>query len=178
MTDRPHTLVIGYGNPGRADDGLGPALADAVERADIPGVRAIAAFQLQVEHAAEIALVPRVVFADACTGDGPPCALRRLHPRAAQSFSTHSVRPEAVLALARDVFGWVGDAYLLAIRGEAFDAFEESLSPAGAAALGQAAGLLLPALRRADIDSAVTLGPTDDSGTPLTGSTRCGTAST
>ena len=31
-------LVIGYGNPGRLDDGLGPALAEAVEKLDLPGL--------------------------------------------------------------------------------------------------------------------------------------------
>ena len=32
------TLLIGYGNPGRLDDGLGPALAEAVAKLAIPGV--------------------------------------------------------------------------------------------------------------------------------------------
>ena len=31
-------LLLGYGNPGRLDDGLGPALAAQVERLALPGV--------------------------------------------------------------------------------------------------------------------------------------------
>ena len=33
-------LVIGYGNPGRLDDGLGPAFAAQVERLQLPDVSA------------------------------------------------------------------------------------------------------------------------------------------
>lgn len=175
MTAPGETLVIGYGNPGRVDDGLGPAIAEAVERAALPGVRTLAAFQLQVEHAAEIALAARVVFADAWAGPGPECSLRRLLPRRSQSFSTHLVAPEAVLALASDVFAWQGPAYLLAVRGEVFDSFGEGLSPAGERALERAAALLIPALRDGDLDRALT---THDTGTPSRGSNTCGTANT
>ena len=45
-------LLIGYGNPGRLDDGLGPALAAAVEKLAIPGVTVDADYQLNVEDAA------------------------------------------------------------------------------------------------------------------------------
>jgi DNA-binding response OmpR family regulator len=42
-------LVIGYGNPGRLDDGLGPALAETLQRLDLPGVTVDADYQLTAE---------------------------------------------------------------------------------------------------------------------------------
>ena len=32
------TLLLGWGNPGRLDDGLGPALAETIERLALPGL--------------------------------------------------------------------------------------------------------------------------------------------
>ena len=97
-------LVIGYGNPGRCDDGLGPALAEAVERLHLPGVTVEADYQLTVEDAAAAAAHRYVVFADASVGGREPFFFRAVHPAGGTSFSTHSVEPEAVLALARDLF--------------------------------------------------------------------------
>ncbi len=62
----PRVLVYGYGNPGRLDDGLGPALVRELSRR---GLRAEAdletAYQLQVEDAARVAEYDLVIFADA-----------------------------------------------------------------------------------------------------------------
>ncbi|MBV8574206.1 MAG: hypothetical protein JOZ58_04080, partial [Acetobacteraceae bacterium] len=35
---RPRVLVLGYGNPGRQDDGLGPAAVAEIDRRAFPGV--------------------------------------------------------------------------------------------------------------------------------------------
>lgn len=43
-------LLIGYGNPGRGDDGLGPALAAAIEAMELPGVTVEADYQLMVDQ--------------------------------------------------------------------------------------------------------------------------------
>ena len=43
------TLVIGYGNPGRRDDGLGPSFADILAAEGIPGVDVDSDYQLTVE---------------------------------------------------------------------------------------------------------------------------------
>ena len=54
-TEAADILLIGFGNPGRLDDGLGPALADAIEKLALPGVTVESNYQLTVEDAAEIA---------------------------------------------------------------------------------------------------------------------------
>ncbi len=48
-------LVIGFGNPAREDDGIGPAVADRLEESGIDGVVVDADYQLTVENAADVA---------------------------------------------------------------------------------------------------------------------------
>lgn len=177
MSDRT-TVVIGYGNPGRLDDGLGPALAEAVEREAIVGVEALTDYQLSAEHAAEIAPHGVVVFADAAGAGAGPFFLRRLLPRAAHAFSTHAMRPEAVLALAERTVGWRGEAYLLGIRGYAFNAFGEGLSGPARENLLAATHALVRALRAGSIGGFVTGGAMNDSARECAGGAGCMKAST
>ena len=62
MDSESKTLFIGYGNPGRLDDGLGPAMAEAVEKLNLPGVVTDSDYQLTVEDAAEVAKYDLVIF--------------------------------------------------------------------------------------------------------------------
>jgi hydrogenase maturation protease len=123
------TLILGWGNPGRLDDGLGPALVAAVGEAAPPGVTVESDYQLQVECAADVAQHERVVFVDADRSGAEPFWMRRLTPENGRlTFSTHSISPETVLGLARDLFAVEPEAWLLGIRGYDFDGFGEGLS--------------------------------------------------
>ena len=126
--DAKTVLVIGYGNPGRLDDGLGPALADALAESGIPGLTIESNYQLTVEDAATVAAHDVVVFADASVSGPAPFVFRPVEPRSAMSFSSHSISPAAVLALARDLFGASTRGHVLGIRGYCFDEFGERLS--------------------------------------------------
>jgi hydrogenase maturation protease len=128
IAGRTRVLLIGFGNPGRRDDGLGPALASAIEKLRLPGVTVETAYQLSVEDAAAVAEHDVVVFADADTADAEPFGFRRIEPVRAVSFSSHSVQPEALLALAEDLFGRRVEGYVLGIRGYAFNQYAERLS--------------------------------------------------
>ncbi len=125
----PRILVIGYGNPGRRDDGLGPALAAALEELALPGVTVDVDYQLTVEHAAAVAQHDVVVFADAAVRGAEPFEFRPLAPGEPATFSTHSVSPAGVLALARQCFQARTQGYVLALRGYEFNEFGEGLSP-------------------------------------------------
>lgn len=126
---KPETLILGWGNPGRGDDGLGPAFVQALSELGLPGVATDSDYQLQVENAAEVARYDRVLFVDADRSGAEPFWLGRLQPESASlAFSTHSVSPSAVLALARDLFQVEPEAWILGIRGYEFDEFEERLS--------------------------------------------------
>ncbi|MCE9636497.1 MAG: hydrogenase maturation protease [Planctomycetes bacterium] len=140
-------LVLGFGNPGRLDDGLGPAAARAIEAAAIPGVRTEAPYQLELEDAALAAEHDAVVFVDASRTESPPFGFREVRPRTHHEFTTHSLAPEAVLGVARDVLGATPRGFVLAIRGEEFDGFGEWLSAPAAAHLGAATRFLEDALR-------------------------------
>ena len=129
MSGKNTVLLIGYGNPGRRDDGLGPALAEAVEKLGLPGVTVDSDYQLIVEDAAAAAEHEVVVFADASVDGAEPFSFERLMPGGGElGFSSHSVEPEGVLALARDLFGATPKAYVLGIRGYEFNEFGEYLS--------------------------------------------------
>ena len=121
-------MLIGYGNPGRLDDGLGPALAEAIEKINLPDVTVDSDYQLTVEDAAVVAEHDIVIFADAAVDGQEPFFFKEIQPKSEISFSTHSIEPEAVLALAHDLFQSKTRAYVLGIRGYEFNDFGEKLS--------------------------------------------------
>ena len=121
-------LLIGYGNPGRLDDGLGPALADAIEELNLPNVTVDSDYQLTVEDAASVSEHDVVIFADAAVKGEEPFFFKEIQPNSDVSFSTHSIEPEAVLFLAHDLFKANTKAYALGMRGYEFDDFGEKLS--------------------------------------------------
>jgi len=173
----PRVLVLGYGNPGRLDDGLGAAVVREVGAMGLPGVEAEHDYQLNIEHAARIIGCPAVIFADACVGGQAPWFFRRLTPRRAESFSSHVMRPEAVLSFAADAFGWDGRAYLLGVRGHEFNAFEERLSGRARADMARLLPTLRAALESGDLDAMTTAGPLSDSATACNGGDPCVTTS-
>lgn len=134
-------LVLGYGNPGRQDDGLGPAAAAAIERLGWPEVTTQDNYQLVIEDAVELAAHDIVWFVDAIRSGDEACDIQRLAPAEDLDFSSHQLRPEVLLALAAQCCGRAPDAYLLAIRGYEFD-FAVGISPRAAANLAQAVALL------------------------------------
>ena len=140
-------LFIGYGNPGRRDDGLGPGLAERVERLCLPGVTVDSDYQLTVEDAEAAARHDVVIFADASVSGTEPFFFQRVAPNGAPGFSSHGVEPEEVLALAESLFGALPEAYVLGMRGYEFDAFGEGLSPRAAANLEQAEAFIAGAMR-------------------------------
>lgn len=144
---RPRVLLIGYGNPGRLDDGLGPALAEAVGQMGIPGVTVDADYQLNVEDAAAVAEHEHVIFADAAVSGREPFFFRRVEPAAEGGLGSHTLEPGAVLGLARSVFGARTEGWALGIRGYAFDEFGERLSEQALANLAAAAAFIEPLLR-------------------------------
>lgn len=144
----PRVLIYGYGNPGRLDDGLGPALARALAERDLGGPVTIeTAYQLNVEDAETVAAHDLVVFADADAACPAPFILRPLTAHAAAPFSTHSLEPEGVLALAQEHFACDAAAFTLGIRGYEFDGFGETLSSGAERNLDAATDYLCRVLR-------------------------------
>jgi hydrogenase maturation protease len=123
------TLIIGYGNPGRLDDGLGPALAERFQCLELPNLTVESDYQLNVEDAAQIAEYDIVVFADASTEAEPPFTFEPVAAEAGGlSFSSHSVSAPRLMGMVTELFGRQPEARMLAIRGYAFNEFCERLS--------------------------------------------------
>ena len=148
------TLVIGYGNPGRGDDGLGPALADRLAAMRLPGVEVLVDFQLKPEHALRLADSRRVIFADAAMNLSAPFRLSPLAPAETGDMTSHAMPPGVLLALARDLVGARPEAHVLAIGGEAFGQMHDGLSATARrnldAALAHLAGWLAQQDDRSD----------------------------
>ena len=139
-------LVIGYGNPGRGDDGLGPACVDAVARLRLDCVRCEQDYQPAIEDAVDVAAARAVIFVDAAV-DGPaPFFVEPVRPRAALGFSSHVLDPEGVMAIAARTFDATPPAWKVGIRGESFEAFRERISPRALENLAHAVAFLEAAL--------------------------------
>jgi hydrogenase maturation protease len=85
------TLVLAVGNLSRGDDAAGPLLAGRLLDTNLPGVEVLVEFQLQVEHALDLAGRERVIFIDACVDATEPWVERRLQmaPGPAHTVSPH-----------------------------------------------------------------------------------------
>ncbi len=124
-------LVIGYGNPGRLDDGLGPAFAEQVQALQLPDVSVESNYQLNIEDAELISRFDVVVFADASLDAQEPFDFRQMHPKPpVVGFSSHSITAESLLGLAGELFNATPQAHAMAIRGYDFNEFGEQISDA------------------------------------------------
>jgi hydrogenase maturation protease len=154
MTSTSRVLLIGFGNPGRLDDGLGPALAAALELLELPGVTIDSDYQLTVEDATAMQDIDVVLFCDAAVCGSEPFYVAEVTARTREvGFSTHSIDPQGVLALARDLFGAAPKAYVIGIRGYDFNEFGERLSERAQANLQAAQEFLVDVLRRGDLEA-------------------------
>lgn len=149
-------LLLGYGNPGRQDDGLGPALAEFFEKRNIPGVTVDADYQLTVEDAAAMAGHDIVIFADAAVSGPEPFDFRPVRPSESGGWSTHSISPEALMALAESLFSSRAQGYALAVRGYEFHPFTEEMTESAKKNLAEAIQFLDPLLIHKDFPSAAT----------------------
>jgi hydrogenase maturation protease len=150
------TLVAGFGNLFRRDDGLGSAVVNAVrERLGRPileplddgfddlghEVDTIVLHQLVPELAETIKDYSLLIFVDAHVGTIPETLHEeRLRAGFKAPLVSHQFRPSTVLALSDQMYGHVPETVLLSLRGYDFD-FGKGLSV-------QAADLVAPAADR------------------------------
>jgi hydrogenase maturation protease len=144
--NNPRILVLGYGNPGRQDDGLGPAVAAGIENLGWPNLTAFDDYQLNIEDAIDVAAHDVVWFVDATRTGPAPFAVYDVSPASSIEFTSHLLRPEALLAIARDCYDASPRAYLLAVRGYEFE-FIEALTPGATENLRAALAMLTDRIR-------------------------------
>ncbi|MDD5170196.1 MAG: hydrogenase maturation protease, partial [Syntrophales bacterium] len=138
------TLVIGYGNFDRADDGVAYGVINSLRRRlglnELPeeetglddlGRRVDSVFltQLTPELMDLLAGYDRIVFVDAHINSDPrPLQCSPVVPEAASLTFTHHITPALLLALMQALLNREPAGYLVSIRGYDFD-FHRGLSP-------------------------------------------------
>ena len=127
----PKILIFGYGNPGRGDDGLGPAFLEAVERLKLPQVECQTDMQLQVEYVIDLQGRDLVLFVDADMSCSAPFEFSEIEPVKDDSYTSHAMSPQALLHAYAHVFNEPAPVcFLLRIRGERFELGDELSSSA------------------------------------------------
>jgi hydrogenase maturation protease len=119
--------IYGFGNPGRQDDGLGPAIIDRLEQNNITGITTDCNYQLNIEDAHTILESDVVIFIDASIDAEEPFSFKKIYPSAEITFTTHSMSPESVLALSKEIYDKDIEAYVMAVRGYEWE-FNEGFS--------------------------------------------------
>ncbi len=110
-------IILGIGNNGRQDDGLGWMFMDFLDEQNA-NVDLEYRYQLQIEDADLISEYDRVIFVDATkeeTDDG--FYLKPCHPSEEYSFSTHALHPETILFLSNKLYNHKPEASIFAIQG-------------------------------------------------------------
>ncbi len=151
------SLIVGYGNADRQDDGvawhvltgiargLGRPVPAAPEDGFFPEGEEIDLWyvlQLAPEMSEDFAQYERICFVDAHTGNiEQEILLQPVEASPASSAFTHHLTPAACLALTQAIYGKMPEAKLLSIRGFQFG-FSRELSPETAALVEQAVEML------------------------------------
>jgi len=143
------TLILGYGNPDRQDDGVAVHIlemlakrleldfdAQLTEVEDLNAPMALLfALQLMPEHAETVAAYERVCFVDAHTGSVPnDLNIQTVQPVYQKSPLTHHMTPDACLSIVETISGKAPEAILVSVRGYAFQFTQELSSPTQALA--------------------------------------------
>ena len=129
MDKQSEILVYGYGNPGRQDDGLGIALVNKIEQAQLTNISFDNNYQLNIEDAHNIASYELVIFVDASLDpQDAPFSFKLVKPATKITFTTHTMGVESVLGLCHEIYSKHPETYLLAIAGYEWEEMKEIIS--------------------------------------------------
>src|SRR4030095_14143429 len=123
-------VILGFGNALRQDDGLARIALARLELACLPGeVEFVHDYQLLPEHCTIASQADLLIFVDASlTGSSGEIRVQRVFATGRFPCPSHSLSPEVLLTLLRDVYGVEPEAYLATLRGESFE-LGEVVSP-------------------------------------------------
>lgn len=110
-------LIIGIGNSGREDDGLGWLMLDYIKK-EFPYVHCEYRYQLQVEDAEMISHYRAVIFVDATKEEvSHGFYFKECLPHKMGGITSHLLEPETVLYLEHNLYKRQPLAYILGIQG-------------------------------------------------------------
>jgi len=114
-------LIFTWGNPSRGDDALGTEVYDQLQKENLEDADLLTDFQLQIEHTIDLEKRERVLFIDASVSATAPFEFYRLKPVKDDSYTTHAMSPESLLATYEKVNKAAPPpAFMLSIRGYDF----------------------------------------------------------
>jgi hydrogenase maturation protease len=119
-------VVFGYGNPGRGDDALGPALTKLLASASPSRPRwshihIVEDLQLHIEHALDLEGQTLALFVDASLSGPVPYRFQRVKAAQEIHYTSHAMSPAAVMHVFEEISkDQAPAAYQLGIRGECF----------------------------------------------------------
>jgi hydrogenase maturation protease len=123
------TLVIGYGNDSRNDDGVGWFVVEQLRHKNLHAVSFELAHQLEVDFAETVRDFDRVIFVDAAIPESPDSWRREEVVPGFQSHAVaHFLTPGDVLGLSQTLYGAAPAGILFSIRGHDFN-FGMNLTP-------------------------------------------------
>ena len=153
----PKTLVIAYGNRDRQDDGAGwhilaqLAAQLGLQAPELPGewtesedgsLRLLYLYQLLPELAEDLIDYDQIIFVDAHNSpELPNLVFEPISPAWVHSTFTHHLSIGELLAITQTLYARCPAAWLLSVRGYAFE-FSQELSPQTQALARQAAEML------------------------------------
>lgn len=153
----PKTLVIAYGNRDRQDDGAGwhiltqVAAQLSLQAPELPGewtesadgsLRLLYLYQLLPELAEDLIDYGQIIFVDAHNSpELPNLVFEPVSPAWVHSAFTHHLSIGELLAITQTLYARCPAAWLLSVRGYAFE-FSQELSPQTQALARQAAEML------------------------------------
>jgi hydrogenase maturation protease len=155
MENSKKILVYGYGNPGRADDGLGIAFSESIEswvnKENIKNVTCESNYQLNIEDAEIISRFDIVIFADASLEEISSVSLTKVLPSDSRiEFSMHAVSSAFVLDLCNQIYNVSPQTWLIHIKGVDWD-FREGFSAEAKKNLRKALNLIKPLIQNPDL---------------------------
>lgn len=145
-------LLLACGNLSRGDDALGPLLLEYVEEhCDLSAIELLSEFQLQIEHALDLENRELVLFVDAAVSCPAPFDFCELAAMQDNSYTTHAMSPESVMAVYQSVLKRsLPPCFLLAIKGGSFE-LGDGLSTQAEENLQQACSYLQKLLSPPDV---------------------------
>jgi hydrogenase maturation protease len=120
------TLILGYGNPLRSDDGLGwRAAEELAEKSSRDDVEIRISHQLTPELVDPVSKAETVFFIDA-SREGEPGELRCVPvlPGPANNRFSHQLSPAALLGWSRELFGRCPEGFAVSVCGRCFEVGE------------------------------------------------------
>jgi hydrogenase maturation protease len=138
MSTRAPTLIIGYGNPSRGDDALGPmAIAQIEDRIQAHPewgqIELVTDFQLQIEFVTDLVGRERVIFIDATAQGNDGFEFAPLLAKHETPTTSHALEPARLLGVFENFYSYAAPpCYLLAISGYGFELGEPMSEPANA----------------------------------------------